>query len=142
LVFESGDGGGEAAIGEHVGIAEQAQAELEGEPLRESLAFEDSGSDDLAGDGGQDFVLGHGEDVDAGNLRLLVELFGAELDGLARLLLLGLLQGRFEEHLPQQVEVVKALGVALEEGERGQFGLLDIQGLGFPKIEQRADIAR
>ncbi len=140
LVFEIGDGGGEPVVGEHVGVAEQAKAELEVEPLREGFSFEDAGADELAGNPGQHFILAYGQDVDAGNLGLLVELLGTELDGLARLLFLGFLEGRFQEHLPQKIGVVKAFGIALEEGQCGQLSLLDMEGLGFPEIEQRADI--
>ena len=58
-------------------------------------------SDDLAGHGGEDFVLARGENINLRDLRFLMKLLRAELHGLARPLVLGLLQCGFQKHLAQ-----------------------------------------
>jgi hypothetical protein len=76
----------------------------------------------------------------AAGCRFLVKLLGAKLDRLARAMVLRLLQGGLEEHLSQQFGMIEILGIAVEERERRQFGLLRVQILCLLKLEQRADV--
>src|SRR6266545_5271223 len=140
FILEIADGGGEAAVGGHVRVAEQTETQLEIERLRECFLLKDAGADNLAGDRHQDFVLPRGEDFNLRDLRFLMELFGAKLDRLARAMVLRLLQGALQEHLSQQVGMIEILGVAIEERERRQFSLLRVQILCLLKLEQRADV--
>ncbi len=89
-MFEVADGGGEATVGGHVRVVEQTEPQLEIERLGERLFLKDAGADHLAGDRHQDFVLPCGKDFNLRDLRLLVKLLGAELDRLARAMVLGL----------------------------------------------------
>jgi hypothetical protein len=138
--FEVTDSGWEAAIGSHVGVAEQTETQLEIERFGESLLLKDPGANDLAGDGCQDFILARGQNVDSRNLRLLMKLLGAEFDRLARAVVLRLLQRGLEEHLPQQIRVVEILRVAFEEGDSGEFRLLRVQILRLRELKQWTDV--
>src|SRR6266567_1185054 len=140
FILEVADGGGEATVGGHVRVAEQAKAQLEIERLRERLFLKDTGADNLAGDRHQDFVLPCGKDFNLRDLRFLMKLLGAKLDRLARAMVLGLLQGRLQEHLSQQIGMIEILGVAVQERECRQFSLLRVQILCLLKLEQRADV--
>src|SRR5919108_5382237 len=127
FIFEVADSGGEAAVGGHVRVAEQAKPQFEIERLGERFLLKDAGADNLAGDCHQDFVLPGGKDINLRNLRFLVELFGAELDRLAGAMVLSLLQCRLQEHLPQQIRVIEILGVAFKERDGRKLGLLRVQ---------------
>jgi hypothetical protein len=118
FIFEVADSGWETTVGSHVGVAEQTETEFEIERLGESLLLKDAGADDLAGNGGEDFILASGENINLCDLGFLVELLGAELDRLPRSMVLGLQQCGLEEQLPQQIRVVEILGVALKECDR------------------------
>lgn len=48
-------------------------------------------------------VFARRENVNLRNLRFLAKLLGADLDRLARPMVLGFLQRRLQEHLPQQI---------------------------------------
>src|SRR5437870_509484 len=142
FIFEVADGGGEAAVGGHVRVAEQAEPQLESERLRERFLLKDARADNLAGDRHQDFVLPRGKDFNLRDLRFLVKLLCPKLDRLARAMVLGLLQGALEEHLAEQIGMIEILWVAVEEGERRQFGLLRVQLFCLLKLEKRADVIR
>src|SRR5438876_9420227 len=114
FILEVADGGGETAVGGHVRVAEQAEAQLEIERRREPFCLKDAGANNLAEDRHQDFVLPCGKDFDFRDLRFLVKLLGSKLDRLASAMVLRLLQGTLEEHLSQQVGMVEILGVAVE----------------------------
>src|ERR1035437_9791431 len=96
FIFEVADSGGETTVGSHVGVADQTETQLEVEGFGEHLLLEDPGADDLAGDGDEYFVFARGEDVNLRNLRFLMKLFGAELNRLARPMVLGFLQRGLE----------------------------------------------
>src|SRR5208283_2358348 len=76
FIFEVAHGGGEASVQGHVGVAEEAQPERERKRLGERLVLKDAAADDLAGDGGQHFVVARGQDLYAGNFGFLVQLLG------------------------------------------------------------------
>src|SRR5208283_910597 len=113
FIFEVAHGGGEASVQGHVGVADEAEPERERKRLGERLVLKDAAADDLAGDGGEHLV-------DA--------------------LILRLCQRGFEEHQLEQVGIVEVLGIAFEESHRCEFGLLDVQILGFRKLEQWTQI--
>ncbi len=140
FIFEVADGGREATVEGHVGVADETETQLETESFGERLLLKDAAADHLAGDSGEHFVFARGENVHAGDLRFLVKLLGTEFNGLARALVLGFLKRRFEKHLLQQIGMVKILRVAFEKSGRGQCRLLDVQILGLLKLEQRADV--
>src|SRR2546430_2365294 len=142
FILEVADSGGEATVGGHVRVTEQTETQLEIECFGERFLLKNAGADHLAKHRHQHFVFPCGKDFNLRNLRFLVKLFGAKLDRLARAMVLGLLQGRFEEHLSQQIGMVEILGVAVEERERGQFSLLRVQILCLLKLEQRAEVVR
>ena len=121
-------------------VTEQTETQLEIERLGERLLLKDARADNLAEDRRQDFVLPCGKDFNLRDLRFLMKLLRAELDRLARAMVLGLLERGLEEHLSQQIGMVEILGVAVEEGERRQFGLLRVQLFCLLKLEQRADV--
>src|SRR5438552_10151137 len=123
-------------------VTEQTETQLEIERLGERLLLKDARADNLAEDRRQDFVLPCGKDFNLRDLRFLMKLLRAELDRLARAMVLGLLQRGFEEHLPQQIGMVEILGVAVEEREGRQFGLLRVQILCLLKLEQWAEVVR
>src|SRR5258706_10117165 len=81
FIFEVADSGREAAVGSHVGVADESKVQLEIECFGESLLLKDPGAHHLAGNGCQDFILARGQNVDSRNLRLLVKVLGAEFDG-------------------------------------------------------------
>jgi len=58
-----------------------------------------------------------------------MKLLGAKLDRLARAMVLRLAQRCFQEHLPEQFQVVDILGIALQERDGRQLGLLRVQVL-------------
>ena len=91
FIFEVADSGGKTTVGSHVGVAEQAETQLEVERLGEHLFLEDPGADNLTRNGNKHFVFARGEDVNLSNFRFLVKLLGAEFNRLARAMLLGLL---------------------------------------------------
>ena len=114
FIFEVADGGRVTTVDGHVGVAEETETQLEIERLDERFFLKDAGADHLAGDGGEHFVFARGQNVHPGNLRLLVQLLGAELDRLAGELVLGFLECRLEKDLLQQIAVVKILRAAVE----------------------------
>src|SRR5947207_14917647 len=142
FILEVADSGGEATVGGHIRVAEQKETQLEIECFGERFLLKNAGADHLAGDRHQDFVLPCGKNFNLSDLRFLVQLLGAKLDRLARAMVLGLLQGRFEEHLSQQIGMIEILGVAIEERERRQFSLLRVQILRILKLESRAEVVR
>jgi hypothetical protein len=73
-----------------LGLRMQTETQFEVERLVEGLLLKDAGANDLAGNGGEHFVFARGENVDLGDLRLLVKLLGAELNRLARAMLAAL----------------------------------------------------
>ena len=111
FIFEVADGGGEAAVGGHVRVAEQTEPQLEIERLGERLFLKDAGADNLAEDRHQDFVIPCGKDFNLRDLRFLVKLLGAKLDRLARAMVLGLLQGGLEKYRSQQIGMIEIFGV-------------------------------
>lgn len=121
-------------------VADETETQLEVKYLGERLFLKDAGADYLAGDGGEDFVFARGENVHAGNLRLLVKLLGAKLNRFAGALVLGLLERRLEKYLLQQIGVVKILRATFEKRSRGEGGLLNVQILCLLKLQQRADV--
>jgi hypothetical protein len=102
--------------------------------------LKNAAADDLAGDSGQHLVVTRCQNVNAGNLGFLVQLFGAKFDHLFDALILRLGQRGFEEHQFEQVGIVEVLGIAFEESHRCEFGLLDVQILGLRKLEQWTQI--
>src|SRR5580658_5176689 len=74
FIFEVAHGGGEASVQSHVGVADEAQPEREWKRLGERLVLKDAAADDLAGDNGQHFIVARGQNVNATNLGLLVQL--------------------------------------------------------------------
>src|SRR6266436_6981711 len=74
FIFEVADSGGETTVGGHVGVAEQAETQLEVERFGEHLFLEDPGADNLSRDGDEHFVFAGGENVNSGDLRFLVKL--------------------------------------------------------------------
>src|SRR6266487_3860900 len=127
FIFEVADSGGETTVGSHVGVAEQAEAQLEVERFGEHLFLKNPGADDLTRDGDEHFVFARRQNVYFRNLRFLVKLLRTELNRLARSMVLGFLQRGFEKHLPQQIRMVEILRVAFEEGDGGDFSLLRVQ---------------
>src|SRR6266705_6358632 len=89
FIFEVADSGGETTVGSHVGVAEQTETQLEVECFGKHLFLKDPGADDLTGDGDEHFVLARRQNVYLRNLRLLMKLLGAELNRLARPMILG-----------------------------------------------------
>src|ERR1035438_2907285 len=83
FIFEVSYCGWEASVQCHVGVADEAQPERERKRLGERLVLKDAAADDLAGDSGQHFVFARGENVNAANFSLLVELLGTKFNGLA-----------------------------------------------------------
>ena len=61
---------------------------FEVEGFVERLVLKNAGANDLARNGGEDFILARGENVYLGNLRFLVELLRPKLNRLARALVL------------------------------------------------------
>src|SRR5208283_4420752 len=80
--------------------------------------------------------------VYAANLNFLVQLLGAKFNRLLDALILRLAQRRFEKQQFEQVGIVEVLGVAFEESQRCQLGLLDVQLFGLRKLEQRTQVIR
>src|SRR5688572_21203578 len=96
FIFEVADSSREATVGSHVGIANHSKRQFEGERLQECLFLEDAAADNLAGYTCEHFVFTCAENVDLCNLRLLVELLGAKLDGFASAMVLRLCKGRLK----------------------------------------------
>src|SRR2546429_1981389 len=142
FILEVADSGGETTVGGHVRVAKQTKTQLEIERLGERFLLKNAGANNLAKHRHQDFVLPCGKDFNLRDFRFLVKLLGAKLDRLARAMVLGLLQGGFEEHLPQQIGMIEILGVAVEEREGRQFGLLRVQILCLLKLKQWAEVIR
>src|SRR5580693_7250473 len=140
FIFEVAHSGGETSVQGHVGVAQEAEPERERKRLGERLVLENAATDDLAGDGGEHLVVARGENIDLADFGFLVQLLGAELDGLLDFLVLRLAERRFEEHQFEQIRVVEISGVAFEERHRREFGLLDVQILRLRKLEQRTQI--
>src|SRR5579862_6024270 len=124
FIFEVTHGGGETSVQSHVGIAEQNQPERERKRLSECFLLKNAASDDLAGDGGHDFIVTRGQNINPVDFRFLVKLFGAEFDRLADALVLSLLKCLFKKQQLEQVRIVKVLRIAFEESHGRQFRLL------------------
>src|ERR1700722_12860774 len=137
FIFEVAHGGGEASVQGHVGVANQAQPERERKRLGERLVLKDAAANDLAGDSGQHLVVARRQNVNAGNLGFLVQLLGAKFDHFFDALILRFRHRGFEKHQFEQIGIVEVLGIAFEEGHRGEFGLLDVQVFGLRKLQQR-----
>src|ERR1035437_6388744 len=135
FIFEVADSAGETTVGSHVGVAEQTETQLEVEGFGEHLLLEDPGADNLTRDGDEHFVFARGKNVNLGNLRLLVKLLGAELNRLARPMVLGFLQRGLEKHLPQQVGMIEILRVAFQKRNGRKLGLLRVQVLRLRKLK-------
>src|SRR5208283_1015224 len=80
FIFEVSYCGWEASVQRHVGVADEAQPERERKRLGERLVLKNAAADDLAGDSGQHLVVARGENVNAANFSLLVELLGTKFD--------------------------------------------------------------
>jgi hypothetical protein len=104
--------------------------------------LKNSAADDLAGDSGQHLVVTRCQNVNAGNLGFLVQLFGAKFDHLLDALILRLRQRGFEEQQFEQIGIIEVLWIAFEERHRCEFGLLDVQIPGLRKLEQRTQVIR
>src|SRR5436190_10863840 len=142
FIFEVADRGREPTVEGHVGVAEQTKTQLEIERLGKCFLLKNPAPDDLAGDGGQHFVLARGQNVDPADFRLLMELLGAELDRFAGALVLRLVEGGLEEHLLEEIGVIKLARITLQERHRCEFGLLRVQIPGLLKLEQRTEVVR
>src|ERR1017187_4068622 len=140
FIFEVSYCGWEASVQGHVGVADEAQPERERKRLVERLVLKNAAADDLAGDSGQHLVVARRQNVNARNLGLLVQLFGAKLGHLFDALVLRLAQRRFEEQQFEQIGIVEILRIAFEERHRFEFGLLAVQIFGRWKLEQRTQI--
>src|SRR5208283_5787366 len=103
FIFEVAHGGGEASVQGHVGVADEAQPERERKRLGERLVLKDAAADDLAGDSGQHLVVARGENVNAANFSLLVELLGTKFDRLFDSFILCLAKRRFQKQQFEQV---------------------------------------
>src|ERR1700686_1320815 len=88
FIFEVADSGGETTVGSHVGVADKTETQFEVEGFVERLVLKNAGANDLAGNGGEDFVLARGENVYLRNLRFLVKLLCAEFDSFTSALVL------------------------------------------------------
>src|SRR5439155_20620673 len=75
FILEVADSGGEATVGGHVRVSEQAETQLEIERLGERFLLKNAGADNLAGDRHQHFVFPCGQDFKLRDLRFLVKLF-------------------------------------------------------------------
>jgi len=102
--------------------------------------LKNAASDHLAADGGEHLVFARVKDLDLGNFDLLMELLCFELRLFPGSLLSSLLVRRFQEHLLEQVRIIKTLWVTFQECQRRQFGLLRVQILGFLELQQRAQV--
>src|SRR5213596_3288739 len=80
FIFEVANSGGETTVGSHVGVAEQAEAQLEVERFGEHLFLKDPSADDLTRDSDEHFVFARGENVNFGNHRFLMKLLRTELN--------------------------------------------------------------
>src|SRR5690349_9725165 len=94
FIFEVADSGWKTTVDSHVGIADETQAQFEIERFVENLFLKDPSADHLAVHGDEHLVFARGENVNLSNFRFLVKLLGAELDRLARAMLLSFLQSR------------------------------------------------
>src|SRR5437762_13905580 len=88
FILEVADSGGKATVGGHVRVAEQTETQLEIERLGKRLFLKDAGANNLAKHRHQNFVFPCGKDFNLRYLRFLVKLLGAELDRLARAMVL------------------------------------------------------
>src|SRR5208337_517778 len=140
FIFEVARGGGEASVQGHVGVADEAEPERERKRLVERLVLKNAAANDLAGDSGQHLVVARRQNVNARNLGLLVQLFGAKFDHLLDALILRLAQRGFEEQQFEQIGIVEVLWIAFEERHRCEFGLLDVQIFGLGELEQWTQI--
>src|SRR5690242_4420398 len=91
FIFEVADSGWKTTVGGHIGIADEAETQFEVERLVEHFLLKDSGANHLAVHRDEHLVFARGENVNLRNLRLLVELLRAELNRLARAMVLGFL---------------------------------------------------
>jgi len=57
FIFEVADSGGKATVGSHIRIADEAQAQFEVERFVKHLLLKNAGANDLAGDGGENFII-------------------------------------------------------------------------------------
>ena len=57
FIFEVADSGRETTVGSHVGVADKTETQFEVEGFVERLVLKNAGANDLAGNGGEDFVL-------------------------------------------------------------------------------------
>src|SRR5205809_521092 len=92
FIFEVADSGGKTTVGSHVGVADKTETQFEVEGFVERLVLKNAGANDLAGNGGEDFVLARGENIYLRNFWFLVKLLCAKLHCLARALVLRFLQ--------------------------------------------------
>jgi len=96
----------------------------------------------LPGHLGQDEVFAGLEDRDFGNLGLLMQLLRGKLCFFRSAFGLSFDQGILQEHLLQQIIVVKAFGIALQEGDGSQCALLRVEVFGLLEFQQRRDVER
>src|SRR5215472_8707978 len=101
FIFEVAHGGGETSVQSHVGIAEQNQPERERKRLGECFLLKNAAADDLAGDGGHDFIVTCGQNINPADFGFLMKLFGAKLDRLTDAFVLALFKCLFKK---QQLE--------------------------------------
>src|SRR6266480_5705584 len=142
FIFEVGDGGWETTIGRHVGVANEAEPEPEGECFGERFVLKDAVADDLPCHFHENFVLAGAEQVNLSYLSLLMKLFGAKFHEFPVPHTLGFGQRRFEEGPLQQFRMVEILGIAFQKREGREGGLLGLEVFGFLKIQQGADVVR
>ena len=101
------------------------------------LVIEETDPDELAGDFNEHLVIAGLKHVEPKDLHLLVDLFGLQLVGLLALDGLRLIQGIGQEHLFEQLGIIKPVGVLFQKSKAGKERLRRLQFRRVLKIEER-----
>ena len=101
------------------------------------LVIEEADPDELAGDFDEHLVIAGLEHIEPKDLHLLVDLFGLQLVGLLALDGLRLIQGIGQEHLFEQLGIIKPVGVLFQKSKAGKERLRRLQFRRVLKIEER-----
>ena len=128
---------GEATVDGQVGVTEEGELRSELGGFGKRFAIEEADADELAGDFDEHLVIAGLEHVEPEYLHLLVDLFGLQLVGLLALDGLRLIQGIGQEHLFEQLGVIKPVGVLFQEGNAGEERLRSLQFRRVLEIEER-----
>src|SRR5260370_10287196 len=106
------DGSRETAVLDHVGIAQHFQFERERNSFGECALLKDATANELSANLGEDRIAARFEEVDLGNLSLLMQLLRLELRFFCREFRARFFVRLLEEHLFKQIWMIEIFRVA------------------------------